>query len=155
MTTPPAGDKQPVVLKNNDPITDTSGSYKVKSASAKTAVFVKGKSATKVKIPATVKGSDGNSYKVVEIAKGAFKGNQKNIEIGKNITKIAKSAFNCKKLNVVTFKGKKLPSMKGAFKKTSKSVTVKVDKKLKKTAKAKKKTLSALKKAGIKKAKLK
>lgn len=154
-TTPPAGDKQPVVLKNNDPITDASGSYKVKSASAKTAILVKGKSAAKVKIPATVKGSDGNSYKVVEIAKGAFKGNQKNIEIGKNITKIAKSAFNCKKLNSVTFKGKKLPSMKGAFKKTSKSVTVKVDKKLKKTAKVKKKTLSALKKAGIKKAKLK
>ena len=142
-------------LKANDPISHSSGSYKVKDAAKLTAVLVKAKSSKKVKVPATVKGSDGKNYKVVEVAAKAFSGNVSSIEFGVNVTKISKNAVNCKKLKTVIFKGKKLPSMNKAFKKTAKKVKVKVAKNLRKSSKVKSKTVKALKKAGIKKATVK
>lgn len=126
-------------------------SYQVTDASAGTVKLMKGSDAKTVKIDTVSYG--GKTYRVVAIASNAFYKFKKlqNVTIGANVASIEKNAFNnCKKLKKVTFKGQKLPSMKKAFKKTAKKLTVKVPKSLKKNAKVKKKTQKTLKNAGLK-----
>lgn len=127
--------------------------YSVTSATDKTVKLIKGKDDKNVTIPATVMvGSD--SCKVTAIGSKAFSGcskKLKSVTIGANVASIEKNAFSgCKKLAKVTFKGTVLKSVhKTAFKKTSKKISAKVPKALKKN----KKIMKALKKAGLKKVK--
>lgn len=129
-------------------VTDISG----KKAAIKAGI---NKKAKKVKIPATVT-INGEKCTVAAINKNAFKGYKKltSVTIEANIKTIDKNAFKgCSKLKTITFKGKKLPKIKGgAFKNIAKTVTVKAPKLSKKQKKQLPKTL---KKAGIKKVKVK
>lgn len=132
-------------------------SYTVTDAAAKTVTIVKGenKKAKKVKIPATVT-INGEQCTVVGIDKNAFKGYNKmtSLTIEANLKTIGKGAFDsCKKLKTVTWKVKTMPKMKsGAFKKVTSKVTVKAAKLSKKQ---KKQFEKALRRAGMKKAKVK
>ena len=132
-------------------------SYTVTDAAAKTVTIVKGenKKARKVKIPATVT-INGEQCTVVGIDKNAFKGYNKmtSLTIEANLKTIGKGAFDsCKKLKTVTWKVKTIPKMKsGVFKKVTSKVTVKAAKLSKKQ---KKQFEKALRRAGMKKAKVK
>lgn len=148
------------INKSNQNQTDTvsvkafdidGNSYQVINALDGTVKLMKGSDTKKVTVDTVTYG--GKKYRVVAIAANAFLKYKKlkSVIIGKNVINIEKNAFNnCSKLSKVTFKGEKLPSMKKAFKKTGKKVTVKVQKALKKNAKVKKKTQKTLKKAGFK-----
>ena len=131
--------------------------YKVVSASKKTAMVVKGlnKNAKSVRIPASVT-IEGTVCKVIKIGKDAFKGYGKltKVTLDKNIQMIDKNAFlNCKKLKTITLKGKALKTVKSkAFKNTAKNLKVKAPKGMKKAQK--KKLLRILKKGGNKKIKV-
>ncbi len=141
-----------------------------------TITIKKGADKKTVKIPAVQK-IDGKDYKVVGIESNAFKNCRKlktvvigsnvvtikskafanckaltAVTIGAGVKKIAKGAFvKCKKVKKVIFKGKSLPSMKGAFKNVPSNVVVKVNKNLRKNAAKKKKLANTtLKKAGLK-----
>lgn len=114
--------------------------FKVINAAAKTVELVRGQNrkAANVIIPATVP-VNGVDCRVVKVAANAFKGYSKlkTVIIGKNVTAIKKKAFfGCKKLKKVTFKGTAIKNIKNsAFKNTSKKMTVKVTKSLKKNTK--------------------
>ncbi len=131
--------------------------YKVVSASKKTAMVVKGlnKNAKSVRIPASVT-IEGTVCKVIKIGKDAFKGYGKltKVTLDKNIQMIDKNAFlNGKKLKTITLKGKALKTVKSkAFKNTAKNLKVKAPKGMKKAQK--KKLLRILKKGGNKKIKV-
>lgn len=125
--------------------------YKVINAAGQTVMLVKGKNAKNVTVNTVSK--DGKTYKVTAIGGKAFVKCTKltSLTIGANVKTIAKNAFNnCKKLGKITFKGKTLPTMaKKAFQKTKAKPTVKVNKKLRKNAKAKNNLAKKLKKAGL------
>lgn len=80
-------------------------------------------------IPDTVK-IKGKTFKVTAMEQDAFRGknNLTKVVIGKNVTKIGKNVFcNCKKLNSIVVKGKKLTSVgSGALKGTAKKLVIKV-----------------------------
>ncbi len=125
--------------------------YRIINAAEGTVKLIKGTDTKKITINSVAR--NGKSYKVTAIASNAFLKCKKlqNITIGANVTSIEKNAFyNCTKIKKVIFKGKKLPAMKKAFKKTNKKLTVKVQKNLKKKASIKNKTMKTLKKAGLK-----
>lgn len=112
-----------------------------------TCIGMNKKNASKAAIPSTVKiGS--YRFKVTGIGTNAFKNCKKlkKVTIGKNVAKIGKNAFKgCKKLTSVTIKALHIKSFgKGMFSGTSKKLSVKVPKKVKKSYSAK------LKKAGFK-----
>lgn len=125
--------------------------YKVTSFTAAkktvTCLSLNNKSATKAVVPATIK-INGTEFKVTGISSNAFKNCKKlkSITVGKNITAIGKNAWKgCKKLKKVTIKSSTIKKFgKGLLKGTSKSLTVKVPKKAKKSYSKK------LKKAGWK-----
>jgi len=86
--------------------------YKITKSNAKNGTAavagLLNKKRSKITIPATVK-KDGYTFKVTEILKGVFQKNRKitQVQIGSNVKKIgAKSFYNCKKLNRITFKNK-------------------------------------------------
>lgn len=132
-----------------------SGRYKVINAEKKTAMLIQAKNKKKasITIPAqiTIKGVN---FKVVQVGANAFKGFRKlkKITLTKNITTIGKNAFSgCTGLSSVVVKGTGLKSIKaGAFKKTSRKMTVKF---LSKRVKANKREalLKKMKKAGMSK----
>ena len=105
-----------------------------------------------IKIPDTVK-IDDYAYKVVKIEAKAFKDETdvKSLTIGANVREIGKNAFNnCSSLKKITIKSSVLKKIgSGAFKKAYQKATVKVPKKKKAAYK------KMLKKAGLKKAKVK
>lgn len=135
-------------------------SYKVLDTKKKTVAVVKGlKPASKtVKIPTQITLPSGK-YQVTEVGANALKGYKKmtKLTIGKQVTKIGAKAFaSNKKLTSITFSGTKVKTIgKAAFKSLAKKVTVKMPKKMKKTAKTK--LFNNMKKKGglTKKAKLK
>lgn len=139
----------------------TSGRYQVISAEKKTVRLVqanKKKEKAKMGVAASIK-INGVTYKVTEVGPKAFKGFKKlkTITLTKNITTIGKQAFSgCKKLNSVVVKGTLLKKFgAGAFKGTSKKMTVSFKAK-KVTAKKRAALLKKMKKAGLSKsAKLK
>ena len=138
-------------LKDGDSFTAGGVKYQVVSASAKTVKLVKGKDVKTVKINTVTNNSI--KYTVVEIANNAYKGCSKKLKtvtIGADVKTIGKNAFKgCKKLTKVTISGKsKLAKVgAGAFKGTSKKISVKLPKNLKKNKSIKKQ----IKTAGIKK----
>ncbi len=128
--------------------------YKVTSIDKKTVKLVKAKDKATVKIPATVT-FEGVKCTVTAIGSKAFKNCRKlkTVTLGNNIKTIEANAFyNCKRLNKINV-GKKLNKVnKKAFKKCStKKISVKLPKNLKKNKKLK----NQLVKAGIKKSKIK
>ncbi len=111
--------------------------YKItKSGSKNKTVSVtkqKGKSKSKVTIPATVK-KDGYTFQVTSIEKNAFSGKKlRAITLGKHVTSIGAQAFRkCTQLKSITFKGTKAPSIgKKAFQNTPSGCSVTVSKKMK------------------------
>lgn len=123
--------------------------YKVLDAN--TVKLTGGADKNSIIIPNAVTGSDNKAYQVTVIGNAAFKNKSKikKVTINANITTIEKNAFmGCKKLaNVVVKNKSKLKSVgKGAFKKTSSKIKIKLPKNLKNNKKLKKQ----LKKAGIK-----
>ena len=128
--------------------------YKVTSVDKKTVKLVKAKDKATVKIPATVT-FEGVKCTVTAIGSKAFNNCRKlkTVTLGNNIKTIEANAFyNCKRLNKINV-GKKLNKVnKKAFKKCStKKISVKLPKNLKKNKKLK----NQLIKAGIKKSKIK
>ena len=106
--------------------------YRVTKADAKNGtVEVAGvlKKKAGVTIPSTVT-IGGITYKVTGIAEKAFQNNKtiKSVVIGANVKKIGKQAFEkCKKLQNITLKGKKAPTIgKAAFKGIKKKAKVQV-----------------------------
>jgi len=149
----------PADLKPGDETENSTGRYKVVSASKKTVILVRAKFKKASMGTASTITINGVKYKVVGIGDGAFKGFKKlkKVTINKNITSIGKQAFaGCTKLSSVVIKATGLKTIKaGAFKKTSKKMTVKFTSK-KVSAKKRKALLKKMKKAGMsKKAKLK
>ncbi len=160
-------------VKAGDSQTIDGVSYVVTDTAKKTVVVTGGSAANMTIKSAVTFGKD--TYTVTEIAAKAFASsntlkkitigdsvesigaqafagckNLKSVVIGKDVKTIGKKAFyNCKKLSKVTVKNKsKLSKVGGsAFKKTAKSIKIKLPKNLKKNSKLKKQ----LKKAGIKK----
>ena len=140
---------------------DTSdGRYEVISAEKKTVRLVKAKAKKSAKMG--VAGSisiNGVKYTVTEVGAKAFKGIKtlKQITLSKSIQTIGKQAFSgCKKLSKVVVKSTVLKNIKsGAFKGTSKKMTVTFKSK-KVKAKTRKALLKKMQKAGMSKsAKLK
>lgn len=147
------------IIAEGKEIENTTGRYKVTSTSKKTVILVRAKFKKASMGTASTITINGVKYKVVGIGDGAFKGFKKlkKITINKNITSIGKQAFaGCTKLSSVVIKATGLKTIKaGAFKNTSKKMTVKFTSK---KVKAKKRAalLKKMKKAGMsKKAKLK
>lgn len=128
------------------------GRYQVISAKKKTArlISVKKKKATKLVVPTTVK-ICGITCKVTEVGANVMKGNTRLTKavLGKHVVTIGKRAFyGCKKLKTVEAKGKLKAIKSGAFKNTSKKLSIRA-KKL--TKKQKRELLRKLRKAGNKK----
>ena len=140
-----------------------------------TVAVKKGWNEKTVRIPAT-ENIEGVTCRVAGIYAGAFKNMSKirkvilganiqsvsgkafdkcrnldTVTISSGVRKLSKNAFyNCGKIKKVIFQGTKLPSMKKAFNKTAKKVTVQVKKTLR-NKKAKKKSLvKKMKNAGLK-----
>ena len=140
-----------------------------------TVAVKKGWNEKTVRIPAT-ENIEGITCRVAGIYAGAFKNmgkirkvilgpniqsvsgkafdkcrNLDTVTISSGVRKLSKNAFyNCGKIKKVIFQGTKLPSMKNAFNKTAKKVTVQVKKTLR-NKKAKKKSLvKKMKNAGLK-----
>lgn len=138
----------------------SSGRYMVTDGKKKIAKLVWAKKTAKATrtIPKMVT-LNGVKCKVTEIGDKAFYGLKqvKKVTLSKNVTTIGKQAFyGCKNLKQVVIKTKKLKTIKnGAFRKTSKKITVTF--KVKKMTKQKKTTLvKKMKRAGMsKKAKIK
>ncbi len=134
--------------------------YKITKSNAKNGTAavagLLNKKRSKITIPATVK-KDGYTFKVTEILKGVFQKNRKitQVQIGSNVKKIgAKSFYNCKKLNRITFKNKNAVKIGSkAFSGIKKKCKVTVPKKMTKKnfAKLKKGMKSAGKKIVYKK----
>lgn len=148
------------VVKDGEQVNLKSGRYEVISAAKKTAKLVKAKNNKKasISVPANIT-INGVKYKVVQVGPKAFKGfkNLKKITLSQNITTVGKQAFSgCKKLSSVVVKGTALKKFgAGAFKGTSKKMTVTFKAK-KVTAKKRAALLKKMKKAGMSKsAKLK
>ena len=140
------------IPKVGDNLTSGNATYKVLKAGSDTSMgtveFTKiNKSARKVVIPSTIT-VDGYTYQVTKIAANAFKGDKqiRALIISDGITQIGNNAFNgCKNLKKITVKSTVLKKVgKGAFKKISKKVKVKVP------ADKKKKYKKLFKKGGIK-----
>ena len=157
--TPPLSDTANSEFTNGTEAVIKGITYKVLDANKKTAIVKKGVNKKKVTIPAKVK-INNVSCKVVQIGSKAFKGFKKlkQINLGKNVKVINKNAFKgCKQLKTITLKkGTALKTVKkGAFKNTSKKLTVKAPANIKKSNAKKTKLLKALKKGGNKKVTIK
>ena len=125
--------------------------YRVTDLAARSVKLIKWKKKAK-KVTVNTVAFNGRTYKVTAIGTNAFLKCKtlKSITIGANVKKLEKNAVNeCAKLDEVKFKGKKLPAMTKAFRKTHKKMTVRVQKPLRKNAGAKKKTLTKLKRSGL------